>query len=116
MIIALLLGLGAMVVALLGLKCIKIGSSTEQSKAKLAATGGILSMLGGLCTLTAASWYAHRVIQEFYDPFLGGIRFELGSGLYLCWGGAALALLGGALLCTACKRAGSQKTGSVAAP
>lgn len=47
MIISLLFGLAAMIVALLGLKCIKIGSATDQSKAKIAATGGILSMLGG---------------------------------------------------------------------
>lgn len=47
MIISLLFGLAAMIVALLGLKCIKIGSTTEESKAKIAGTGGILSMLGG---------------------------------------------------------------------
>lgn len=47
MIISLLLGLGSMIVALLGLKCIKIGSSTNESKAKLAVVGGILSALSG---------------------------------------------------------------------
>lgn len=47
MIIALLLGLGSMIVSLLGLKCIKIGSAEDASKAKLAVTGGILSILGG---------------------------------------------------------------------
>lgn len=47
MIIALLLGLGAMIVSMLGLKCIKIGSSTDESKGKLAGTGGILAILGG---------------------------------------------------------------------
>lgn len=47
MIIALLLGLGSMIVSLLGLKCIKIGSATDQSKGKIAGTGGILAMLGG---------------------------------------------------------------------
>lgn len=47
MIIALLLGLGSMIVSLLGLKCIKIGSATDQSKAKVAGTGGIMAILGG---------------------------------------------------------------------
>lgn len=47
MIMSLLLGLGSMVVALLGLKCIKIGSATDQSKAKIAVGGGVLSMLAG---------------------------------------------------------------------
>ena len=49
MIIALLFGLAAMVVALLGLKCIKIGSAADLTKAKITVTGGILSMLGGEC-------------------------------------------------------------------
>lgn len=105
MIIALLLGLGCMIVSLLGLKCIKIGSATDQSKGKIAATGGILSMLGGLCCMVAVSWYAYRVVQDFYDPFSFGVKFELGSGLFIGWGGAALGILGGALLCTALKRA-----------
>ncbi|XP_035490071.1 claudin 15-like a [Scophthalmus maximus] len=105
MIISLLLGLGCMVVALLGVKCIKIGSATDQSKAKIAFTGGILGVLAGLCSLIACSWYAYRVVQDFNDPFQGGMRFELGTGLFLGWGGASLSFLGGALLCTACRRA-----------
>uniref|UniRef100_A0A3P8RZT0 Claudin n=1 Tax=Amphiprion percula TaxID=161767 RepID=A0A3P8RZT0_AMPPE len=113
MIISLLLGLGCIIVSLLGLKCIKIGSSTDQAKAKIAATGGILSFLAGLCCMIACSWYAYQVVQDFNDPFYGGVRFELGTGLYLGWAGSSLAILGGALLCTACKRAspGGQKGG-----
>ncbi|KAM9789137.1 claudin 15-like a [Neosynchiropus ocellatus] len=105
MIIALLLGLGSMVVALLGLKCIRIGSSTDETKSKMAFIGGILSMLGGLCCMIAVSWYAFRVVEDFNNPFFGGVKFELGEGLYLGWGGSSLAILGGAMLCTACKRA-----------
>ncbi|KAM3604402.1 uncharacterized protein V6R79_010589 [Siganus canaliculatus] len=109
MIVSLLLGLGAMIVALLGVKCIKIGSATDESKAKLAGIGGILSILGGLCSMTAVSWYAYRVVQEFYDAFYGGVKFELGTGLYIGWGGASLNILGGILLCTACKAASAAK-------
>nr|URX57492.1 claudin 15c [Lateolabrax maculatus] len=113
MIITLLLGLGAMIVSLLGMKCIKIGSATEQSKAKIAITGGVLSILSGLCCMIAVSWYAYRVVQDFNNPFFGGVRFELGTGLYMGWGGASLAVLGGGFLCTACKRAsaGGKKGG-----
>ncbi|KAF7642233.1 hypothetical protein LDENG_00261850 [Lucifuga dentata] len=105
MIISLLFGLASIFVALLGLKCIRIGSATEQSKAKLAITGGILGLLSGLCCMLAVSWYAFRVVQDFNNPFTAGIKFELGSGLFLGWGGASLAILGGGLLCSACKRA-----------
>ncbi|KAL7387010.1 hypothetical protein ABVT39_017004 [Epinephelus coioides] len=109
MIIALLLGLASMIVSLLGLKCIKIGSATDQSKAKIAVTGGILSILAGLCCMIAVSWYAYRVVQDFYDPFVGGEKFELGTGLYLGWGASCLSILGGSLLCSACKRASPER-------
>ncbi|XP_061586953.1 claudin 15-like a [Cololabis saira] len=105
MIISLLLGLGCLIVSLLGLKCIKIGSTAEESKAKIATIGGILSILGGLCCMTACSWYGFQVVEDFHNPFNGGVRFELGTGLYLGWAGASLSILGGAMLCTACKRA-----------
>uniref|UniRef100_UPI0037E79C8C claudin 15-like a n=1 Tax=Semicossyphus pulcher TaxID=241346 RepID=UPI0037E79C8C len=105
MIISLLLGLGCMIVSLLGLKCIKIGSTSDQSKAKIAATGGILSIFAGLCCMIAVSWYAYQVVQDFNNPFFGGVKFELGTGLYMGWGGASLGMLGGGLLCSACRRA-----------
>ncbi|XP_061073399.1 claudin 15-like b [Conger conger] len=105
MIVALLLGLIGIIVSLLGLKCTKIGSASKEAKGKIALTGGALFLLSGLCSLTAASWYAARVVQEFYDPFFGGIKFELGAGLYMGWGGASLAILGGGFLCCSCKRA-----------
>ncbi|XP_061549956.1 claudin 15-like a [Phycodurus eques] len=113
MIVSLLLGLASMIVSLLGLKCIKIGSAGDASKAKMAVAGGVLSMLAGLCCMTAASWYASMVVQDFYNPLYVGVKFELGVGLYLAWGAASLSLLGGGLLCTACRRAsaGKQKSG-----
>ncbi|KAM4552718.1 claudin 15-like a [Odontesthes bonariensis] len=113
MVIALLFGLGCLIVSLLGLKCIKIGTITEQSKAKIAVSGGILSILAGLCSLIACSWYGYQVVQDFHNPLYGGVRFELGTGLYMGWGGASLSILGGALLCSACKRAspGGKKGG-----
>ncbi|XP_030634667.1 claudin 15-like b isoform X2 [Chanos chanos] len=103
MIIALLLGLFSMVLSILGLKCTKLGSTSPEAKGKLALTAGILFILSGLCTLSAVSWYAARVVQEFYDPFFGGTKFELGAGLYLGWAAAALAILGGGMLCSSCK-------------
>lgn len=47
MIIALLLGLFSMIVAILGLKCISLGSTSDQAKSKMAATGGVLFILAG---------------------------------------------------------------------
>ncbi|XP_010890676.2 claudin 15-like a [Esox lucius] len=109
MIIALLLGLVSMIISLLGLKCIKIGSATEETKGKITVTGGILFILAGLCVMVCCSWYGYRVVQDFNNPLFGGVRFELGTGLFMGWGGATLAILGGALLSCACKRAKSNK-------
>ncbi|KAL0966581.1 hypothetical protein UPYG_G00297070 [Umbra pygmaea] len=109
MIISLLLGLASMIVSLLGLKCIHIGSSTDETKGKIAVTGGVLFLLSGLCVMVCCSWYAARVVQDFNNPFYGAIRFELGTGLFLGWGGAALAILGGGLLTCACRRIKSDK-------
>ncbi|XP_048120411.1 claudin 15-like b isoform X2 [Alosa alosa] len=74
MIIALLLGLASIIVAVLGLKCTKLGNTSREAKGKIALTGGSLFILSGLCTLSAVSWYAGRIVQEFYDPFYGGIK------------------------------------------
>lgn len=96
MIIALLLQLVAIVTSLLGLNCIKIGSTDEQTKAKIATAAGVMAILGGesalllsclseccrgdgavlagVSCLVAVSWYANQVVQEFYNPLSGGIK------------------------------------------
>lgn len=104
MIMSLLIGLAAIIVSILGLKCTKIGRTSDQAKAQMILTGGIMVILSGLCTLTAVSLYAAQVIHDFYDPLYGGVRFELGTGLYLGWGASGLALLGGLMLCCSCRR------------
>ncbi|XP_051966699.1 claudin-15-like [Xyrauchen texanus] len=103
MIMALILGFLSVILAILGLKCTKLGSTSEQTKGKMALAAGVLFILSGVCVLIAVSWYASRVIQEFNNPLNGGTKFELGTGLYLGWSAAALVLLGGGLLCTSCK-------------
>ncbi|XP_058490309.1 claudin-1-like [Solea solea] len=104
MILSLLLSLAAIIVSVLGLKCTKIGRMSERVKEQVALSGGVLFILSGLFTLIAVSWYAARVINDFYDPLYGGVRFELGTGLYLGWVSASLALLGGSMLCCSCKK------------
>lgn len=54
MIIALILGLASMIMAIMGLKCISIGSASDQAKSKMAATGGILFLLAG--EFSVAMW------------------------------------------------------------
>ncbi|KAF3857706.1 hypothetical protein F7725_010907 [Dissostichus mawsoni] len=49
--------------------------------------------------------FENLIVEDFNDPFTGGVKFELSTGLYMGWGGSSLSILGGALLCAACKRA-----------
>ncbi|XP_076590879.1 claudin-1-like [Chaetodon auriga] len=104
MISALLLGLASIVVSVLGLKCTKIGRTSEVVKDQIVLSGGTTFILSGVFTLIAVSWYAARVIHDFHDPTYGGVRFELGTGLYLGWAASCLAILGGSMLCCSCRR------------
>ncbi|XP_067307488.1 claudin 15-like b [Pseudorasbora parva] len=110
MIIALVLGLLSVILATMGLKCTKLGSASEESKGKISLTAGVMFILSGLCVMVAVSWYAARVVQEFNNPFYGGTKYELGTGLYLGWAAGALAILGGGILCTSFKRSAPAQT------
>uniref|UniRef100_H3D0X9 Claudin n=1 Tax=Tetraodon nigroviridis TaxID=99883 RepID=H3D0X9_TETNG len=104
MLLSLLIGLVSILVSVLGLKCTRLGRTSEQVKGRMGLSGGALFILSGVFTLVAVSWYASRVIHDFHEPMYGGVRYELGSGLYLGWAASALALLGGSLLCCSYRR------------
>ncbi|KAM5165542.1 claudin-15-like [Mantella aurantiaca] len=104
MIIALILGLISCLISLFGLKCTKFGSSDEYTKGKIALSGGLIFIVAGLTCLVAVSWYAASITQQFFDPLYGGIKYELGSALYIGWAGSLLAILGGSFLCCSFKK------------
>ncbi|XP_067394990.1 claudin-15-like isoform X3 [Emydura macquarii macquarii] len=103
MIISIILGLLATVLSLFGLKCTQVGMSNENTKVKIAVTGGAIFILAGLSSMVAISWYAARITAQFFDPLYGGTKFELGDALYLGWAGSILSMLGGIFLTCSCK-------------
>ncbi|XP_037123312.1 claudin-7-like isoform X2 [Syngnathus acus] len=105
---SLVVGLAAIIVSILGLKCSKVGGGSPQVKGQFLLSGGVMLILSGVSTLIAVSWYAGRVIHDFYNPLYGAVRFELGTGLYLGWAASGLALMGGAMLC--CSYRGSSSS------
>ncbi|XP_057693952.1 claudin-7-like isoform X1 [Corythoichthys intestinalis] len=107
MLSSLVVGLASIIVAILGLKCSRVGGSSEQAKGQFTLSGGVMLILSGVTTLIAVSWYAGRVISDFYNPLYNGVRFELGTGLYLGWAASGLAFLGGAMLCCSYRRSSS---------
>ncbi|XP_040483366.1 claudin-19 isoform X2 [Ursus maritimus] len=103
MVVAVLLGFVAMVLSVVGMKCTRVGDSNPIAKGRIAISGGVLFLLAGLCTLTAVSWYATLVTQEFFNPSTPvNARYEFGSALFVGWASAGLAILGGSFLCCTC--------------
>ncbi|KAG5261610.1 hypothetical protein AALO_G00286300 [Alosa alosa] len=98
MIAAVCLGFFGATLALVGMKCTKIGGS-ETTKARIASVAGFNFILNGLCSLAACSLYAHRITSEFFDPLFVAQKFELGAALFIGWGGSVLCILGGLIFC-----------------
>nr|KAF6377583.1 claudin 19 [Myotis myotis] len=103
MVVAVLLGFVAMILSVVGMKCTRVGDSNPIAKGRIAISGGALFLLAGLCTLTAVSWYATLVTQEFFNPSTPvNARYEFGPALFVGWAAAGLAMLGGSFLCCTC--------------
>ncbi|KAF5899334.1 claudin-10-like, partial [Clarias magur] len=67
MISAVFLGFFGAILALIGMKCTKIGGS-ETTKARITCLSGLHFIISGLCSLTTCSLYAHRITSDFFDP------------------------------------------------
>ncbi|KAG8515839.1 Claudin-1 [Galemys pyrenaicus] len=68
MVIGILLGLLAICVATVGMKCMKCMEDDEVQKMRMAVIGGVIFLIAGLALLVATAWYGNRIVQEFYDP------------------------------------------------
>lgn len=111
MVVSILLGLIAIFVATVGMKCMKCLEDDEVQKMRMAVIGGVIFLIAGLAALVATAWYGHRIVQEFYDPMTPvNARYEFGAALFTGWAAASLCLLGGALLCCSCPRKTSYPT------
>ncbi|XP_066514984.1 claudin-7-B-like [Hoplias malabaricus] len=69
MVIAILLTVVGMGVASMGMKCTNCGGDDKVKKSRIAMTGGIILILGALCSIIACSWFSYQIIQDFYSPF-----------------------------------------------
>nr|XP_004570507.2 claudin-10-like [Maylandia zebra] len=98
MIAAVSLGFFGAILALVGMKCTKIGGS-KTTKAWLTVLSGFHFILSGLCCMTACSIYARRITADFFDPLFVAQKFELGAALFIGWAGSVLCILGGLIFC-----------------
>ncbi|XP_010891673.1 claudin-18 [Esox lucius] len=123
MIVGIVLGVIGTMIAVFSLKCLKMGSMEDSSKAKMTLTAGIMYIIAGICAIAGASIYANQIVASFmttmYNPNYGGgmgqgmgmgmgggnmmPRYTFGPALFVAWIGAALLALGGILKCVAFK-------------
>ncbi|KAM9268195.1 claudin-7-like [Morus bassanus] len=100
---SLLLGVLAYTLAMLGARW-----WAPQPRPNLVATARLLLMLAGAMYLGAASYMAHRVLQDLASPQTPPAdRFRLGTCLYLGWSGSGAEVLAGICLATSfCRKRG----------
>lgn len=85
------------VLALIGMKCTKIGG-TEIINARVTFSAGVTYLASGFCGMITYSWWAHRVISQFVDPTYKAQKFELGAAVFIGWGGSILLISGGTVI------------------
>ncbi|XP_062994737.1 claudin-7 [Elgaria multicarinata webbii] len=103
MVVSIIVGLVAMCIAIMGMKCTRCGSEDKTQKARIAMTGGIIFLVAGLAALIACSWIGNQIVRDFYSSVVAvNQKFEFGPAIFLGWAGSIFVLLGGGLLCCSC--------------
>nr|XP_061829613.1 claudin-10-like isoform X1 [Nerophis lumbriciformis] len=100
---ALSLGMLGFVLSLLGMECTFIGGK-DPSKYKKIYTGGWFHIISGLLSTSGYVVYAQYVSGEYFNPNFDGLKYDLGTPLFLGWVGSSFQVAGGVFyLWSACK-------------
>uniref|UniRef100_UPI0037E807EB claudin-10 n=1 Tax=Semicossyphus pulcher TaxID=241346 RepID=UPI0037E807EB len=91
---ALSLGMLGFVLSLLGMECTFIGGK-DQSKYKKIYAGGWCHIIAGLLSTCGYAVYAQYVSVEYFNPDFDGLKYDLGTPLFLGWVGSAFHMAGG---------------------
>ncbi|XP_061564690.1 claudin-10-like [Cololabis saira] len=91
---ALSLGMLGFVLSLLGMECTFIGGQ-DQSKYRKIYTGGWCHIVSGALSISGYAVYAQFVSIEYFNPNFAGIKYDLGTPLFLGWVGSAFHMAGG---------------------
>ncbi|KAF7655860.1 hypothetical protein LDENG_00048890 [Lucifuga dentata] len=123
MIVGIVLGAIGCLIAIFALKCLKMGNMEDNIKATMTLTAGILFVLAGVCGIAGVSAFANLIVQSFrfttyaegglsiygggggIGGLTGGLtpRYTFGPALFVGWIGAAILVIGGILMCVACR-------------
>ncbi|XP_028255461.1 claudin-10 [Parambassis ranga] len=91
---ALTLGMLGFVLSLLGMECTYIGGK-DRSKYKKIYVGGLCHIISGALSTSGYVVYAQYVSIEYFSPDFDGLRYDLGTPLFLGWVGSAFHMAGG---------------------
>ncbi|CAJ1086985.1 claudin-10 [Xyrichtys novacula] len=88
------LGMLGFVLSLLGMECTFIGGK-DQSKYKKIYAGGWCHIIAGLLAASGYAVYAQYVSVEYFNPDFDGLKYDLGTPLFLGWVGSSFHSAGG---------------------
>ncbi|XP_054459384.1 claudin-18-like [Anoplopoma fimbria] len=121
MIVGIVLGAIGCMIAIFSMKCLKMGNMEDSIKATMTLASGIMFLLSGVCGIAGVSAFANLIVQSFrfttysdggYGMMGGGIgglsgsltpRYTFGPALFVGWIGAAILVIGGVMMCLACR-------------
>ncbi|XP_064186600.1 claudin-18-like [Anguilla rostrata] len=128
MIVGIVVGAIGILISIFSLKCIKIGSMEDTAKANMTLTSGIMFAIAGVCSIAGVSVFANLVVTTFMmttysTPFLGmsGLgsgalggtltpRYTFGAALFVGWVAGGVLIVGGVMMCLACRGLMPEKT------
>ncbi|XP_051562511.1 claudin-10 [Myxocyprinus asiaticus] len=97
-VISVIFGFWGSVLALIGMKCTKIGGS-ELTNTRVTFAAALTYMASGFCGIIVYSMWGDKVRTDFLDPYYLEQKFELGAAVFIGWGGSCLIICGSALMC-----------------
>ncbi|XP_069329298.1 claudin-18 isoform X2 [Eulemur rufifrons] len=122
MIVGIVLGAISLLVSIFALKCIRIGSMEDSAKANMTLTSGIMFIVSGLCAIAGVSVFANMLVTNFWMSTasmytgMGGMvqtvqtRYTFGAALFVGWVAGGLTLIGGVMMCIACRGLAPEET------
>uniref|UniRef100_A0A9J7ZC65 Claudin n=1 Tax=Cyprinus carpio carpio TaxID=630221 RepID=A0A9J7ZC65_CYPCA len=96
-VVSVIFGFWGAVLALIGMKCTKIGGS-ELTNSRVTFAAALTYMACGFCGMIVYSWWGNKVRSDFVDPYYLEQKFELGAALFIGWGGSCLVICGSAVI------------------
>lgn len=115
MVVGIVLGAFGILVSIFALKCIRIGSMEDSAKANMTLTSGVIFIVSGLCAIVGVSVFANMLVTNFWMSTanmysgMGGMvqtvqtRYTFGAALFVGWVAGGLTLIGGVMMCIACR-------------